>query len=200
MLLLIPAVLAIALALLRGGSLRHLADLPIRGSAFIAASFAIQVLLYLPALRTSGLTRHWGGDIYGGAMALALIGALRNWHLGAAARVATLGLALNASVIVLNGGYMPVDVHAMHAVQGAAKVHEIAAGRLYGNTRLAGQSSALRVFSDVIPVRMPGGIGNVYSVGDVLLAAGIATLVYQATRRPHIVPAPNAGSTGRQGP
>lgn len=182
MLLLIPVLLAIAVALARGGSPRHLADLHIRGG-LIAASFAVQVLLYLPPLRQSDLARQWGGAIYVGAMALALAGALRNWHLGTAARVATLGLALNTSAIALNGGYMPVDARAMLSVRGASNVREIAAGRLYGNTRLAGRSSTLSVLGDIIPVRLPGGQGNVYSVGDALIAAGIAALAYRATRR-----------------
>jgi hypothetical protein len=48
LLLLIPLVIATLAALLRGESLRHLAALPMRGSGFIFASLAIQVLLYIP--------------------------------------------------------------------------------------------------------------------------------------------------------
>jgi hypothetical protein len=181
-LLLIPALLALIVALARGGSLRYLAELPVRGSGFIVASFAIQVLLYLPPLRNSTLAAHWGGAIYVAAMALALFGALRNWRLGGAVRLATLGLALNATVIACNGGYMPVNAAAMRAVQGETEVRVIADTHLYGNTRLAGASTRLAALSDVIPVRLPGGTGNVYSVGDVLLAAGVALLVYRTTR------------------
>jgi len=181
-LLLIPAVLALLAALARGGSLRYLAELPVRGSALIAASFAIQVLLYLPPLRDSALAGRWGGAIYLAALALALVGALRNRRLGGAVRLATLGLALNATVIACNGGYMPVNAAAMRAVRGDGAVRVIADTRLYGNTRLAGASTRLAALSDVIPVRLPGGAGNVYSVGDVLLAAGVALLVYRTTR------------------
>ncbi len=48
MLLIVPVVIATLAALLRGGSLRHLATVPVRGSGFIFASLAIQVLLYMP--------------------------------------------------------------------------------------------------------------------------------------------------------
>jgi hypothetical protein len=182
--------IAIVAALVQGGSLRHFATLPIRGGGLLMASFAIQLLLYVPVVRDSAVVLHWAGAIYIGALALALLGALRNWHLGVAARLATLGLALNATVIVLNGGHMPVNAAAMRAVQGEMKVREIANQHLYGNTRLAGPSSRLTVLSDVIPVVVPGRRGNVYSVGDVLLAVGVAALAYQATRRPSSNPPP----------
>lgn len=182
MLLASPVLIALAAALLRGGSLRHLAAVPLRGSTFILCSLALQVALYLPMLQRSTLAAHWGGVIYVVALSLSLIGALRNWRLGMAARVATLGLALNALVIVANGGHMPVNAAAMSAVQGQIRVHEIADTDMYGNTRLATPESRLILFSDLLPLRIPNGPGNVFSIGDVLIAAGIATLVYRATR------------------
>jgi hypothetical protein len=53
-----------------------------------------------------------------------LFGALRTWHLGVAARIVTLGLALNATVIALNGGHIPGNAAAIRAVQGEMKVRE----------------------------------------------------------------------------
>jgi hypothetical protein len=185
MLLPVPALLALAAALLRGGSLRHLAALPFRGSAFIFTSLAIQVLIYMPVLRTSPLVLHWAGLIYIVALGLALAGVLRNWSLGTPVRLATLGLALNAIVITANGGYMPTDLAAMRAVHRDAKAHEVASRQLYSNTRPAGASTRLRVLSDIIPIYSPGGLSNVFSIGDVLIAAGGAALVYSATRRPY---------------
>ena len=181
MLLLIPLIIAIVVGILRGGSLRSLAALPIRGSGFIVTSFLIQVLLYVPPIRDAAPVVHAGGAIYLGALALALIGALSNWHLGTAARVATLGLALNALVIAVNGGSMPVNAQAMQMVQGTTKVRDIANTGHYNNTRLASSDARLAPLSDVIPVRLPGGHGNVYSIGDALLAAGIAMLAYRGT-------------------
>jgi hypothetical protein len=185
MLLPVPALLALAAALLRGGSLRHLAALPFRGSTFIFTSLAIQLLVYMPFIRTSPLVIHWSGLIYIIALGLALAGALRNWSLGTPVRLATLGLALNALVIAANGGSMPVSVAAMRAVHRDAKAQEVAAQQIYSNTRPAGASTRLGVLSDIIPINSPGGLGNVYSIGDLLLAAGGAALVYRATRRPY---------------
>jgi hypothetical protein len=183
MLLLIPVFLACIAAVLRGGSLRRLAGLPVRASMLIMISFAIQVLVYLPALRSSALVLNWAAPIYIGALALAVLGMLSNWHLGIALRVATLGLMLNMTVIVLNGGHMPVNAAALRAVQGEMKIRELQDVHIYGNTQLAGPSSHVLALSDIIPVPMPYGRGNVYSLGDVLIASGISVLVYRATRR-----------------
>jgi hypothetical protein len=182
MLLVVPLFVALLVALGQGGSLRNLSLLPVRGSSLLIASFAIQLLLYAPGVRDSAIILQCGSAIYIGALLLALLGALRNWQLGTAIRVATLGLALNAFVIVLNGGHMPVDASAMAAVHGQAKAPEIAANRLYENTGIATVSTRMAPLTDVLPVRLPNGYGNVYSVGDVLLATGIAVAVYSATR------------------
>ncbi len=95
--------------------------------------------------------------------------------------MATLGLALNATVIAANGGSMPVNAQAMRTVQGVSKVRDIADTGHYNNTRLAGSGARLTPLSDIIPVRIPGGHGNVYSIGDALLALGIAMLAYRGT-------------------
>lgn len=182
MLLLIPVALALMAALLSGGSPRHLAALPVRGVWLIMASFALQLLFYASPLRHAPIVARWNAAFYLLAIGLALAGALCNWRLGAAVRLATAGVLLNAVVIVVNGGHMPVNAAALRVVQGQARVREVANQHLYGNTRPATSSSRLLLFSDVIPVTMPGGHGNVYSLGDVLLSAGVATLAFQATR------------------
>src|SRR5207245_136346 len=107
-----------------------------------------------------------------------------NWHLGPAVQVALAGLALNMAVIVANGGHMPVNAAAMRSVQGEGRVQAITAHQQYSNTRLADRSSRLLAFSDIFPLPLPFGHGNVYSVGDALIVGGAATLAYGATRRP----------------
>lgn len=182
MLLLIPLMAALVIALARGGSVRNLAALPLRGGWLIMASFAIQFLFYASPLRHAAVVARWNSAIYLTAITLALAGALCNWRLSAAVRLATLGVILNTAVIVANGGHMPVNAATMRAVRGTVEVRQITDRRLYGNTRPATSASHLLLFSDVIPVLLPGGFGNVYSVGDLLLSAGVATLVYGAAR------------------
>jgi hypothetical protein len=183
MLLLYPAVVALMVSLLRGGSLRGLATLPLRGTQYWVLALAVEVTLYLPGLRTSAFAARWGGLLYLIAMGLALWGGLRNWHLGPWARLAVAGLGLNVAAIVVNGGYMPVNVGALRAGGDAALVRAVTSPRLYENTRPMGAGTRLAILGDRFAMHLPVGPGNAYSVGDLLLAAGMAGVVYDATRR-----------------
>ena len=183
MLLLIPALLACVTALLRGGSMRNLAGLRIRNGYLIMIALMVQLLIYLPALRHATFIVAAAVPIYLGALALATCGMLRNWHLGLPMRLATLGLLLNFTAIAINGGHMPTNAQAMARIQGAAKIHELADPHLYANTRLATSTTRLTFLTDIIPVQLPTGTGNVYSIGDALISAGVASLLYLTIRR-----------------
>lgn len=180
MLLFAPVFLALLAATLRGGSVRHLADLPLRGVPAMLLALALQVALYLPGVRASPVVAAHGAALYVATLALAIAAALANWRLGVAVRLATVGLTLNTLAIIANGGYMPTNKAAMRAVRGAATVRDIADHNRYGNTRLATPATRLVLLSDVIPIPFPPGGGNVYSIGDVLLAVGVAGLTYKA--------------------
>lgn len=183
MLLLLPTLLALLLALFQGGSLRGLAVLRLRGQVCWILALAIEVALYLPPLRASSVAARWGDALYLVALGLALWGGLLNWRLGMPARAAILGLALNATAIAANGGYMPVDMNALRASGNTAMARDVAHTRLYSNTRPAGAATRLALLGDRFPVRPPIGSGNAYSIGDALLAIGVAGVVYRATRQ-----------------
>ncbi len=183
MLLLIPAAVALGVALLRGGSLHALATAPLRGVAWIALAIGLQVLLYLPGVRGSALIAHMGPALYTASMVCALCAVLCNRRLGLGAWLITAGVALNTLVILANGGSMPVAVAALRQAEGAAGVRDLTRTALFHNTRLADPASRLAPLSDVIPVNVPGLPSNVYSLGDLLIAAGGAVVVYRLTRR-----------------
>ena len=182
MFLLVPALVAGIVALLCGGSLRNLAAVHVRGG-LILLSLGVQLAIYLPLLRRSGLVVHHAELIYLFAMALAIAGMLRNWRLGVPLRVATLGLIMNATGIAANGGHMPVNAAALHATIGSVAVQTATDPQVYVNTRLATSSSHLLFLSDIIPVRVPLYHGNVFSAGDVLIASGVSMLVFGCVRR-----------------
>src|SRR5581483_8387809 len=141
--------------------MRNLAGLPIRDGYLIVAAFMIQLVIYLPALRHATFIVAAAVPIYLGALALAAAGMLRNWHLGLPIRVATLGLLLNFTAIAINGGHMPTNAQAMQRIQGMSKIHELQDPQLYANTRLATSGTRLAFLTDIIPVRLPTGGGNV---------------------------------------
>lgn len=189
MLLVAPILFAAVLALLFGGSFRGLAELRIRNSLLLFGSLFIQVAIYFPMLRHAAIVTDHAALIYLGALFLAILGMLSNWGLGVPLRIALLGLALNASVIAANGAHMPVNAAALRTVLGP---HWVAIARdphTYANTRLADSSSRLLLLSDRLPVRVPGYGGNVYSVGDMLIALGVGSLVFIAMRTRPAIPA-----------
>jgi hypothetical protein len=197
MFLVVPALLAIALAVAQGGSIRHLASLPIRDAWTILVSFAIQAVLYISVLRGSAFVRLAGPAIYVAILCLVVVGVSRNWHLGIGARLVLIGLVLNTAVIIANAGQMPVDATALRSVQRSAMVSDITHGQYY-NRQLTTASSRLTLFSDRLPVKLPFAPGYVYSIGDILVAAGAAMLAYKGARRPSRASAVKRGDAARQ--
>jgi len=164
---LIAAVVAAAIGLLRGGSLESLAATPFRWLVLLWAGLLVQL----------------GFDIWdppwldstGGLMIVLLTNLLVAAFLAANSRLpgmilATIGMTLNVVVIALNGA-MPVSLR-------AARVAEVDIEQLGIKHEVLDPSTRLPWLADVIPVP---GLAILISVGDVVLAAGIAWLVYSRT-------------------
>ena len=165
------AVVAALAGLLRGGSLERLANTHFRASALLIAGIGIQVLF-------SFWSPEWMTDDFGlGALVLSnllvLAFILVNRTLPGVL-IAGMGLVLNLLVISANGA-MPVSEDAAHAA-GAERL-EISEEALK-HVRLD-DDTQLGFLGDVIPVPWPG---MVLSIGDIVLAAGIAVLAYVQTR------------------
>lgn len=89
--------------------------------------------------------------------------------------VVLVGLALNTAVIVVNGG-MPVRPEAVVAA-GIADTREEVAALDYGSKRhLEGDDDRLAILGDVVPV---APLREVLSFGDLILAAGVADVVFR---------------------
>lgn len=145
-----------------GGNWRRLARLEIRWLPLLLAAIAVRVAgLFLP---------FWLLLYLGAVVAIAVV-AIANRHLPGALLIAG-GSLLNALVIGLNGG-MPVDMTLAREV-GAFSFE---ADRLH--VPLAG-GTVLPFLADVIPI---GLVRNVYSVGDVVIAAGGFWLPFSWLRR-----------------
>ncbi|HET8568327.1 MAG TPA: DUF5317 family protein [Candidatus Limnocylindria bacterium] len=133
-----------------GGDLRRLGRLSLRG---------LPVLLVAAAIRALGIFVPLPWPAYVAALLGFGIVAVLNRELPGALLIAA-GIALNVVVITLNAG-MPVD-------QGAAA----SAGAPFREDGLhvaMGERTVLAFLGDVLPMPL---FRNVYSVGDVVLAAG----------------------------
>jgi hypothetical protein len=158
-----------------GGSVSPLATLPLRGRWLVVVTVVAQAAGGLAA---------WGADSSAAyamgltTSALAALGfCLRNLQVRGVPLV-TLGLLLNAMVVLANGA-MPVSMAA--AARAGTSTASIAAGSDPRHV-LAGDATTLRNLGDIVPVPLPLQ-PEVASPGDVLVAAGLAELLCLGMRR-----------------
>lgn len=169
-------IVAMSVALIRGGRLSNLADIRLRAWWLLPLGFAMQwAASLLP-------DRPWAD---GTGVALVLASYLPLLALVILNRerpgmwLAGVGVLMNFTVIALNGG-MPVLTEAA----------AVAAGHVGGGALAAGHKhvtldahTILPFLADVIPVRLLGS-GSVISLGDVFLAVGLGRFLEAELRRP----------------
>jgi hypothetical protein len=158
-----------------GGSVSSLSTLPLRAPWLILVAVGAQIAGGVAAWAADSSTAYAVGLA---ASALAGLGfCLRNLHVRGVPLV-TLGLLLNAGVVLANGA-MPVSTTA--AARAGVSTTSIAAGSDPRHT-LAGNATTLSGLGDIVPVPLPLQPA-VASPGDVLVAAGVAELLCVGMRR-----------------
>src|SRR5438552_1428423 len=179
--LLAPTLVAIGAACALGGTLRNLLYIRVRGWPAIVVAFAIELVLYNPPVDGQAWANAVGPWLWV-ATKLVLLGVVLLNARDAAQRwpwlVVGAGLALNTLVIVSNGGFMPQSVDAAAAVWGQRTLDP---ARLH-NVMPIGPQTQLVWLADVLPEPRWLPRANVLSVGDLLLAAGVAAWAFVATK------------------
>lgn len=175
MLRVLIVVAVIVAALLRGGSLSGLARLRVRQVPLVLGSLLIQLAIFPlvgEALLPAGLTV----PLYLLSMGLLVWWVWLNRELPGLGLIGG-GVVMNLAGIAANGGYMPVDPEAA-AYAGNAAVYADAA--VVNNSLASNEGVRLWLLTDIFPV--PAGIpfATVYSLGDILLTAGVGILCYRA--------------------
>ena len=162
----LAAAVGLLIGLVSGGSLRRLGDRRFHLWPLLPVGVALQ----LPLADRLG----FGGLL--GSYACLLAFALANIRLVGMGLVAV-GIALNTMPIAVNRG-MPVDRDAIVAarITTAAKVKTLHLDRKH---HLERKSDTLMVLADIIPVRP---VHEVVSFGDVVLAVGVADVIYHLLR------------------
>lgn len=163
-----------------GGRLGNLEGLRLRVPWLVLVALALQLVVFSPLGRPLGETAIVTAHL--GSYALLLAFAAAN-HRRASIVVVGVGIALNATVIAANGGYMPASARALEIAGHAA------AAEPHNNSALADEGARLLPLGDVfaVPHWVPF-IANVFSVGDVLIAAGVAIMLAAAMRAPAVAP------------
>jgi hypothetical protein len=166
---LLLATVGVALGLARGGSLDTLASTPLRWVWLLFGGLGLQVAAAVWS--PPWLTRPWAllVIVLSNLSILLFIAANRRMP---GMLAADLGVALNLLVIVVNGA-MPVSTEAARR----AGVDTVSVSVALKHEPMT-ETTALPWLADVVPLP---GVGEVLSIGDLLLAAGIARLVYART-------------------
>lgn len=198
MILLIAVAVAILVAVVRGGRLARLAEIKLRYGWVALVALGVQlVIVYARLPEGEGL---WWPRIalliVSYALLLLMVVLNRRlpgmWIIG-------VGLLLNLTAMLANGGWMPVAPEALeraglsHLVRVAepGSVPEPGA-RVVGSKDIVLSHEEARVWMLGDVFVLPPPIGVVYSVGDVLLAVG-AFIFFQATL---CTPRPVMAATG----
>ena len=173
-------ILAIVVGLLRGGSLRNFATLPLRWIPLIVASFVLQLFLFTPFLQRP-LIAVSVAPLYVLSMALGALWVAINWRIPGMP-LAALGLFMNFAAIAANGGHMPVSPeHALYA----GRIAEYDGGSAIKNNSLLAPPDQVHLWllTDILPLPKAFPLAHVFSIGDVLLVVGIGLLCYRTVLR-----------------
>ena len=178
---------ALALGILLGGSPAALGELRVRRLWLAYSAIALQVVAFpsnvLPWATPDGVAR--GLWLLSYALLIAMI--LQNRHIRGIAVVAA-GLTCNLVAIIANRGLMPVTDDALRSAGLSYDVRN-------NSVSLAEPHLSALVDRFAAPEWLP--LGNVFSVGDVLIGVGIAVVIVLAMRPrllPWAAPALRAGS------
>jgi hypothetical protein len=166
--MILVALVAIALATvpLAGGRLGAVLDLRFRAVWLLALAFAVQIALALLPGETSDLRLALHASTY--PMGLVFVWINRDvpglW-------IIAVGALANGVVIIANGGVMPTTAEALRTAGLAVDPDVFANSAAFSDPRLL-------FLGDVFatPSWMP--FANVFSVGDVLIALGVAYTVH----------------------
>jgi hypothetical protein len=165
-----------------GGRLDRLGELGLRWVPLMLLGLALQIGIFSETIgRAVGDA---GPAIYIASAVLVFAAVLRNVRIPGVAFIAV-GAGCNLAAIVANGGWMPADPGALAAIGGL--------GAGYTNS-IATADPALRPLTDLfaLPAFLP--LSNVFSIGDVLIGAGVAATIALAMRGPRPAARPERSS------
>lgn len=177
MLKLLIVLAVIVLALMRGGSLRHLASLQLRMPALAIIGFAVQAGVYI-FFRGAAPLQAVAPVLFVGSLLMIVVWCGINYRLPGML-VVMVGVLMNTAAIAANGGFMPVwaDASRYAGYLGPEPLPTPEYDRRWMTTD--DPSVPLLALGDVLamPSWMP--LASVWSIGDVFLVVGICVLCWR---------------------
>jgi hypothetical protein len=170
-------VVALLAGKLAGGSIETLADTPLRGMRLAFAAVALQVVAFPSGVLPWSMPSSAARVLWMVSYALLIAMLLRNARRFGMPLVVA-GLLSNLAAILANGGLMPVRESALAAAHRSYSTHN-------NSIELVRPHLAALVDRWAVPNWIP--LGNVYSIGDVLIAVGVFLAIVAAMRAPRPV-------------
>ena len=167
MLLVVTAILLLVTVPLAGGRLSRLADIRPRAVWAVLLAAAIQVAI----TQDAGGSHALHAALHVSSYVLDAYFLFANRRL-VGVPVVALGAALNVLAITANGGVMPASATAL-------RISGIAARPGFDNSAVLAHSN-LAFLGDIIPVPGPWPIGNVLSIGDLIIFVGAFLVLHVA--------------------
>lgn len=174
MILAIAILIAIAIGLASGGSLRRLASVPLHWGWLAVVAFGLQIyLIYFPEPVSEGLVSPRVGLLLLSYVLLSCV-IWRNralpgiWFIGA-------GLIANFAVMLLNGGYMPITPEALAQSGHASNALSSGPGARVFSSKdivLTRDATVAWWLSDIFVLPPPFPIASAFSLGDITIALG----------------------------
>lgn len=164
----LAVVLGLAVGWLTGGRARHLGDRTFRLWPALLVGAVLQLAAELGALGAAG---HWLIVVSYGVLSGFVVANLRLAGMG----VILVGILMNVATIAANAG-MPVDERAIVAAGLADDVAAIDEIDFRAKRHRMTGDDTLYWLSDIVPVRLLG-TGQVLSFGDLVMCAGVASLL-----------------------
>jgi hypothetical protein len=162
----------LVVGLLLGGSLRNLTSLSIHSLWLAYAAISLQLVAFPSGFLPWSTPDHVARILWLASYVLLAAVVLRNCRIPGIA-VIGIGQACNVIAIVVNGGHMPVTRSALDGAGLAYHLHN-------NSVSLGHPHLSWLIDRWAVPGWLP--LGNVYSVGDVLIAGGVMALLVLAMR------------------
>lgn len=163
MFILYAVLIGFVLGIASGGDARRLSMVAFHWKPVILGGLLLQLVLFTDAV--AALIGTLGPPLYVGSTIAVLVAVLRNARLPGLAVVFLGGLS-NLAAILANGGYMPASEEAMASLGKAAP-------EVYSNSAIL-TAPALEPLTDIFALPRWLPFANVFSIGDVLIAIGVA--------------------------
>jgi hypothetical protein len=163
----------------RGRAFSQIAAIPLH-SAWLAL---LAVVVQVPLLRAAaGPTQRlaWQQALFLVSHLLLLVFVWRNRRL-AGMQLLGLGVICNLLVILANGGFMPITPKTLVQINPGTTLEQWPPGLHYGHSKdiiLSQAETRLGALADVLVIPPPFPWPTAFSLGDLLLAAGVVVLLW----------------------